>query len=134
MFQKFTKGVCLYDQIYDFFENKFSRYQCGFRKSFNTQNALLSMVEKMLLVRDKKEVCGTILSKLIDCISHDLLIAKLNASGLDQNGLNVIHNYLSGRSRKNKVSSSFSDLLDILHGVPQGAILGPLLFNKSLSE
>ena len=134
MFQKFTKGVCLYDQIYDFFENKFSRYQCGFRKSFNTQNALLSMVEKMLLVRDKKEVCGTILSKLFDCISHDLLIAKLNASGLDQNGLNVIHNYLSGRSRKNKVSSSFSDLLDILHGVPQGAILGPLLFNKSLSE
>ena len=134
MFQKFTKGVCLYDQIYDFFENKFSRYQCGFRKSFNTQNALLSMVEKMLLVHDKKEVCGTILSKLFDCISHDLLIAKLNASGLDQNGLNVIHNYLSGRSRKNKVSSSFSDLLDILHGVPQGAILGPLLFNKSLSE
>ena len=134
MFQKFTKGVCLYDQIYDFFENKFSRYQCGFRTSFNTQNALLSMVEKMLLVRDKKEVCGTILSKLFDCISHDLLIAKLNASGLDQNGLNVIHNYLSGRSRKNKVSSSFSDLLDILHGVPQGAILGPLLFNKSLSE
>ena len=134
MFQKFTKGVCLYDQIYDFFENKFSRYQCGFRKGFNTQNALLSMVEKMLLVRDKKEVCGTILSKLFDCISHDLLIAKLNASGLDQNGLNVIHNYLSGRSRKNKVSSSFSDLLDILHGVPQGAILGPLLFNKSLSE
>ena len=134
MFQKFTKGVCLYDQIYDFFENKFSKYQCGFRKSFNTQNALLSMVEKMLLVRDKKEVCGTILSKLFDCISHDLLIAKLNASGLDQNGLNVIHNYLSGRSRKNKVSSSFSDLLDILHGVPQGAILGPLLFNKSLSE
>ena len=134
MFQKFTKGVCLYDQIYDFFENKFSRYQCGFRKNFNTQNALLSMVEKMLLVRDKKEVCGTILSKLFDCISHDLLIAKLNASGLDQNGLNVIHNYLSGRSRKNKVSSSFSDLLDILHGVPQGAILGPLLFNKSLSE
>ena len=134
MFQKFTKGVCLYDQIYDFFENKFSRYQCGFRKGFNTQNVLLSMVEKMLLVRDKKEVCGTILSKLFDCISHDLLIAKLNASGLDQNGLNVIHNYLSGRSRKNKVSSSFSDLLDILHGVPQGAILGPLLFNKSLSE
>ena len=38
---------CLYDQIYDFFENKFSKYQCGFRKGFNTQNALLSMVEKM---------------------------------------------------------------------------------------
>ena len=48
MFQKFTKG-----QIYDFFENKFSKYQCGFRKGFNTQNPLLSMVEKVLLAHDK---------------------------------------------------------------------------------
>ena len=49
---------CLYDQIYDFFKNKFSRYLCGIHKGFNTQNALLSIVEKMLLARDKKEVCG----------------------------------------------------------------------------
>ena len=64
---------CLYDQIYDFFENKFSKYQCGFRKGFNTQDALLSMVEKMLLARGKEEVCGAILtdlSKAFDCISH----------------------------------------------------------------
>ena len=47
---------CLY--VYYFFENKCSRYQCGFRKGFNTQNALLSMIEKMLVVRDKKEVYG----------------------------------------------------------------------------
>ena len=49
---------CLYDQIYDFFENKFSKYQCRIRKGFNTQDALLSMVEKMILAGDKKEVCG----------------------------------------------------------------------------
>ena len=46
---------CLCDQIYNCFENKFSRYQCRFRKGFNTQNALLLMVEKMLLARDKKK-------------------------------------------------------------------------------
>ena len=70
---------CLYDPIYDFFENKFSRYQRRFRKGFNTQNAPLSMVEKMLLALDKKEVCGAILtylSKAFDCINHDLLVAK----------------------------------------------------------
>ena len=82
-------------------ENKFSRYPCGFRKVFNTQDALLSMVEKKLLARDKKEVCGAILtdlSKVFDCISNDLLKAKLNAYGFDHNSLNVFHNYLFGRS------------------------------------
>ena len=80
------------------------------------------MVEKMLLVRVKKEVSAEILtdlSKAFDSISHDLLIAKLNAYGLHQNALNLIHNYLFGRSQKTKVGSSFSDLLDILYGVPK---------------
>ena len=111
----------LYDHIYDFFENKFSRYQCVFRKGSNIQNRLLSMVEKMLLAGDKKEVFGAILtdlSKAFDCISHDLLTDKLNAYGFNQIALNVINNYLSERSQKTKVGSSFSDLLDILHGVP----------------
>ena len=49
---------CLYDQIYDFFENKSSRYQCRFCKAFNTQNSLFSIVEKMLLARDKKKFLG----------------------------------------------------------------------------
>ena len=69
-----------------------------------------SMVEKMLLARDKKEVCGAILtdlSKAFDCISHDPLIAKLNAYGFDQNTLNVIHNYLFGRSQKTRVGFFF---------------------------
>ena len=94
---------CLYDQIYDFFANQFSRYQRGFRKDFNTQKVLLSIVEKMLLARDKKEVCEAILtdvSKALDCTSHDVLIAKLNAYGLEQNSLNVIHNYIFGGSQK----------------------------------
>ena len=100
MFQKFTKVVCMIRSMI-FFENKFSRYQCGCRKCFNTQNVLLSMVEKMQLARDKKEVCGAILtdlSKAFDCISYDLLIAKLNAYGFNQNALNIIHKFFFKRS------------------------------------
>ena len=74
----------------------------------------------------------TDISKVFDGISHNQLLVKLNAYGLDQNSLNVIYNYLFGRSQKTKVDSSFSHLLDILHGVPQGSILGPLLFNRSV--
>ena len=57
--------VCesLYEQIYDFFENRFPKYQCGFCKDLSTQNVLLSMVEKMLLTRDKKD-CGAMLTDL----------------------------------------------------------------------
>ena len=95
------------------------------------------MVEKMLLFRDKKEVCGAIMTdlpKAFDCISHDLLIAKLNAYGFDQNALNIIHNYLFGKSQKTKASTSFSDLLDTLYYVPQSSILGPLLFSINLRD
>ena len=106
-------------------------------QSFQNQNAFLSMVEKMLLARDKKEVCGEILtdlSKTFDCISHELLIAKLNGYGFDQNALNFINSYLFCRSQKTKVGYCFSDLLDILYGEPECSILGPHLFSINLCD
>lgn len=98
MFQKYKS---LYDQNHNFFENRFSKYQCGFRKDFNIQNVLLSMVEKMQLALNERDVCGAIftyLSKAFDFISHDLIITQLNAYGFDQNALEVIYDYLSRRS------------------------------------
>ena len=98
---------CLYNQLYDYFDkNIFSKYQCGFRKGFSTQHALLVMIEKMKIARDNKEFCATILTdlpKAFDCICHDLHIAKLNAYD---------------RSQKTKVGSSFSVYLDIIYGEP----------------
>ena len=72
------------------------------------------------------------LSKVFDCVSHDLVIAKLNAYGSGENAINVIHNYLFGRSPKNNVGSSLSDLLDGFSGIPQGSIIGPLIFYINL--
>ena len=70
----------LFSQLYDYFDkNIFSKYQCGFRKGFSTQHALLVMIEKMRIARDNKEFCTAILtdlSKVFDCICHDLLITK----------------------------------------------------------
>ena len=71
----------------------------------------------------------TDLSKAFDCLSHELLIAQLNAYGFDKRSLTLIFNYLSNRKQRVKINYSFSSLSETLFGVPQGSILGPLLFN-----
>ena len=69
------------------------------------------------------------LSKAFDCISHDLLIAKLHAYGFDKPSLKLIHSYLNGWKQKVKINSNFSTWREIISGVPQGSVLDPLLFN-----
>ena len=67
-------------------------------------------------------------------MTHDPLIAKLHALNFDMNVLNLIFDYLTGRKQRVKINSSFSSYLDIFQGVPQGSILGPLLFNLFLCD
>ena len=126
----------LYNQLYDYFDkNIFSKYQCGLRKGFSTQHALLAMLEKIKITRERKGFCAAVLTdlyKAFDCICDDLVIAKLNAYGLEQNALKLVYDYLSNRSQKTRVGSSFSTYLDMVYSVPQGSILGPLLFNIDL--
>ena len=71
----------------------------------------------------------TDLSKAFDCISHDLMIAKLDAYNLDLNTIRYVADYLSSRKQKVKINGKYSEWSDLLTGVPQGSILGPLLFN-----
>ena len=69
------------------------------------------------------------LSKTFDCLSRELLIAKLDAHGFDKKSLTLINNYLSNRKQRVKINDSFSSWGEVLFGVLQGSILGPLLFN-----
>ena len=71
----------------------------------------------------------TDLFKAFDCLSHELLIAKLDAYGFDKNALKLVNSYLSNRKQRVKINNKYSAWSAILFGVPQGSILGPLLFN-----
>ena len=127
----------LFEQISSFFENILSRHQCGFRKGFSAQHCLLRMIEKWRNCLDHGKVTGALLtdlSKAFDCLTHELLIAKLNAYGFDINATRLIYSYLTGRKQRVKINQAYSSWKDIIYGVPQGSILGPLLFNIYLCD
>ena len=95
------------------------------------------MIEKAKKILDMGGTFGAVLtdfSKAFDCMTHDLLIAKLHALNFDVNALNLIFDYLTGRKQRVKINSSFISYQDIFHGVLQGSILGPLLFNLFLCD
>ena len=98
---------------------------------------LLAMLEKWKLAVDNKRNFGALLtdlSKAFDCLPHDLLLAKLNAYGFSLPALRLVQSYLSNRKQRTKINSESSPWKEILFGVPQGSILGPLLFNIFLCD
>ena len=76
----------------------------------------------------------TDLSKAFDCLDFDLFIAKLNAYGFSHSALKLIQSYLTNRFQRVKVNCFYSFWTEIMSGVPQGSILGPLLFNIYLND
>ena len=72
--------------------------------------------------------------KPFDCLSHELILAKLNAYGFSLSALKLIDNYLSNWQQRTKINKSYSTWEDILFAVAQGSILGPILFNIFISD
>ena len=69
------------------------------------------------------------LSKAFNCLSHELLLGKLHACGFSIPALRLKYSYLKNRKQRTQINSAYSCWEEILFGVPQGSILGPLLFN-----
>ena len=112
-------------------ETFLSPYLCGYRKGYSVQHALIALLEKLRLSLDKNGYGGAILMdlfKAFDTLNHDLLIAKLKKP------LFLIKFYLSNRWQRTKINNSYSSWTELLLGVPQSSILGPLLFNINLND
>ena len=74
------------------------------------------------------------LSKVFDSLNHGLLIEKLHAYGFQHDALKLLHSYLSKRWHRTKVNTSFSSWEELIKGVPQGSVLGSILFNLYLND
>lgn len=124
-------------QILAYMSPYLSNYLCAFRKGYSTQYCLLAMLEKWRKALDNRNLAGALLtdlSKAFDCLNHELLIAKLDAYGFNEASLTYIYSYLTGRKHRTKVNNSFSSWANINSGIPQGSIIGPLLFNIYIND
>ena len=127
----------MYKQMSDYLGNFFSKFQCGFRQGIITQQCLLAMIEKWTKCIDKGKTFGALLTDLLrvfPCLPHDLIIAKLNGHGFSLSVSKLIHNFLPYREQRAKINSSCSSWEGMLFVVPQGSILGPLLFKMFVCD
>ena len=123
----------IFNQLIQYFARYKLLYkrQYGFRKNHSTELAALEFIDKIIHSMDHGHIPVEIfvdLSKAFDTIDHSILLAKLQLYGVKGLSNKLLKNYLTHRQQYVSLENTDSNLLGIKTGVPQGSILGPLLF------
>ena len=97
----------------------------------------MKLIEEWEKSQDDKNINGAVLmdlSKALDCIPHNLFVAKRHAYGLSMDAIIFIYSYLKRRKQEVKINDTESLFRILLSRVPQGSILGPILFNIFIND
>lgn len=126
-------------QIVEYLENHnlFNKYQYGFREKLSTTDAIVKFTEHTLECFEKGRYSAALfcdLSKAFDCVSHAIMLKKLEKYNFSLTSIKLLRSYLETRKQSVRLNGEMSSELFVKAGVPQGSILGPVLFLMYIND